>query len=687
MSDNLFEQYQRQKSAVKGVVEAVEKAGWLKAAEARQLLDNLSKDRLTLGVIGQMKCGKSTFLNSFVFGDTVLPTATTPMTAALSVIGHGSRAGLRAEFQTAEEWQSLQDRARQRADGKSEVEFSAIKAAQELTGKASAVPGGVQQWLGKTKTDTLDHLADYVGANGAWVSITKAVNIEMPHDYLRGVSIVDTPGFNDPVASREERTRQFLNNADVVVLMLYAGRPFDATDADILTRQVAQAGIGRVIVAINKYDIPLCSEQHTSEEEIVAYVRGQIDDAVRKTNNQALSDALGSNAPIAMSAELALIGQLSRQKLDATPALRDAFKRHCDDFGVATQAELLALSHHDRLVAAIKEVIATEKYELLLRKPLSPLRVVCQEREQAAQAALLKAEGAVKSYSSSDEQLEQRIATLTSAQSKIAKALDNLTLDIEKTLKQGIDDAAHSLDRFFRDAENNLENVANGEYARCSFNKGLQDRIQYEFKLLCDRDIPHNCQEAIKRINLHLQRNIDRCLDRIFHHVSFEEFIADFDKEEFQEDCKNRIAVATDALDKQPESSSSETQFILRVISAFDISDILPDFLGLIGGDSKDTNLKKLRGRFERLQPREFLLPLLAQKEVVDGAFRTLFQTELLEPLLKQARDAKANKASRAAKLQEARSTLEKAKTALGEAKKTAQTLLQQIDSAAAQTK
>lgn len=38
-----------------------------------------------------MKCGKSTFLNSFIFEDDILPAATTPMTAALSVITYGEK--------------------------------------------------------------------------------------------------------------------------------------------------------------------------------------------------------------------------------------------------------------------------------------------------------------------------------------------------------------------------------------------------------------------------------------------------------------------------------------------------------------------------------------------------------------------------------------------------------------------
>lgn len=64
---------------------------WIKQEEYDGIITKLENDTLTIGVIGQMKCGKSTFLNAFIFEDEVLPAATTPMTAALSVITYGSQ--------------------------------------------------------------------------------------------------------------------------------------------------------------------------------------------------------------------------------------------------------------------------------------------------------------------------------------------------------------------------------------------------------------------------------------------------------------------------------------------------------------------------------------------------------------------------------------------------------------------
>lgn len=99
------------------------------------------------------------------------------------------------------------------------LEESKIKAAKELVEKANKLGTSLESFLGKTQEDSFTNLIEYVGADGKYISITKSVTIYYPKEYLKGVQIVDTPGFNDPVVSREERTKAFLNKADVVLLM------------------------------------------------------------------------------------------------------------------------------------------------------------------------------------------------------------------------------------------------------------------------------------------------------------------------------------------------------------------------------------------------------------------------------------------------------------------------------------
>lgn len=338
MSQNIFEELQGKKQKLLSLARKAADFGWIpehkspsanptgkKGSEAisyDEIVEKLEKDTLTIGVIGQMKCGKSTFLNSFVFENDILPAATTPMTAALSVITYGEKERIVAEFYTANEWAEQKMQASRSLDeANNALEESKIKAAKELVSKSSKLGGSLEKLLGQTQEDSFSNLIEYVGADGQYVAITKSVTIYYPKDYLRGVEIVDTPGFNDPIVSREERTKEFLRKADVVLMMLYAGRPFDATDRDIIFKNVRQCGIGKVLVGINKYDIPYCSETNPEDEEqIKNYVKAEINKACRECNDSTLIEILSEVEPIPLSAEMALLSELPMNKIACTDA-------------------------------------------------------------------------------------------------------------------------------------------------------------------------------------------------------------------------------------------------------------------------------------------------------------------------------------------------------------------------------
>ena len=109
--DNIFEQLLAKKESLIQKVNKAHDFGWIDDSRKSEIIDKINSDVLTIGVIGQMKCGKSTFLNSFVFEDEVLPSATTPMTAALSVITYGEQKKIVAEFYDEDEWAEMKAQA------------------------------------------------------------------------------------------------------------------------------------------------------------------------------------------------------------------------------------------------------------------------------------------------------------------------------------------------------------------------------------------------------------------------------------------------------------------------------------------------------------------------------------------------------------------------------------------------
>lgn len=108
---NMFEALQSKKTELVFRVKKAKEFGWIDENRCKEILGKIDNDVLTIGVIGQMKCGKSTFLNSFVFEDDILPSATTPMTAALSVITYGEKKRIVAEFYNEDEWAEMKAQA------------------------------------------------------------------------------------------------------------------------------------------------------------------------------------------------------------------------------------------------------------------------------------------------------------------------------------------------------------------------------------------------------------------------------------------------------------------------------------------------------------------------------------------------------------------------------------------------
>ena len=66
---------------------------------------------LRIAVVGQMKSGKSSFLNAAFFGKDLLPKADTPMTAALTKIVYAAQPKAEVIFYSEEDWEGIERRA------------------------------------------------------------------------------------------------------------------------------------------------------------------------------------------------------------------------------------------------------------------------------------------------------------------------------------------------------------------------------------------------------------------------------------------------------------------------------------------------------------------------------------------------------------------------------------------------
>lgn len=266
-----------------------------KAHSLRERIEESLKEGrlLKIGIVGEMKAGKSSFLNSLIFdGEDILPKASTPMTAALTKIYYAEQNKAKIVFYSSKDWESVQKYAEEydkkmndayneyvaRTEEENKLwskpveiqtkeQFKIIyeenipiqhKSCKELVDMAKLSSVDLEEFLGEEKIINCENfsneLDDYIGADGKYTAIVKHVELGMHNDLLEGLEIIDTPGMNDPIVSRGETTKKFLQDCDVVFLLSYAGQFLTQEDISFMTDTLPREGVENIVIVGSKLD-------------------------------------------------------------------------------------------------------------------------------------------------------------------------------------------------------------------------------------------------------------------------------------------------------------------------------------------------------------------------------------------------------------------------------------------------
>ena len=653
MEHNMFEELQAKKQQLVAFATKAVEYGWIPETKEEstnkgiisleEIKEKIEKDTLTIGVIGQMKCGKSTFLNSFVFKDNILPAATTPMTAALSVITYGEKEHIVAEFYTADEWAEQKIQAlREESEATDTLDASKIKAAKELVSKANKLGTSLESYLGKTKEDSFDQLIEYVGAEGKYVSITKSVTIYYPNECLKGVEVVDTPGFNDPIVSREARTKAFLAKADVVIMMLYAGRPFDATDRDIIFKNVRQCGIGKVLVGINKYDIPYCSETNPEDEnQIKDYVKQEIKKACRECNDNTLVEILNDVEPIPLSAEMALLSELPMSKITSSDSFEFAWKRHCSNFGISTQTEMYKWSHIDQFNKAVQNMIDNEKGKILFKKPMNAILAAGEKLKVENEDALRLLSNKITLLLAPDSDIEEREENLSKANRRLSKKIDYLGEDFDAEIRNLVRKGNDELEDIVDASCRRMLNIVKNEWGRFESFDSLSSRLDTELQDLI------KLKRATKNISVECEKKIKRSIEGFFSDTEdmLLKYLPDFDNQDFIKSTKKKINMEMEASDLFSFANDDEEETTWGdVIGSMCNVALNGATLGLWGktinlishNEIKKDVSDEINSISREFDPKPYLNQAFKSKDKIIEYVRNRFINELIEPLQEQ---------------------------------------------------
>ena len=665
--DLLKELWERKQRLLKLLHQAKE-YGWIDEATLKAEIKRAEEQKLTIGVIGQMKAGKSTFLNSFIFGDTVLPAATSPMTASLSYITYGAEKKLVAEFYTPDEWAELRSTAQlPLSEGDdSTAQGAKIKAAKELVSKSGEI-SQINSLLGKTKEDSFSNLIDYVGADGKYIAITKAVTLYYPLEYLKGVEIVDTPGFNDPIVSREERTRQFLKQADVSLLLLYAGRAFDASDRDILFKDVRNCGIGKILIGVNKYDINVA--QGETPAEITQNTEQALRQAASELQDDSISEMLNATHPISFSAEMALLSKLPMSRIQADEVLLHHYKRCCETFEVSSQSELYERSLVESLNEAVRNVIERDKAEILLRKPINIVQAAGSKLLSDVQNALTLAESQVKVLEMPDYELEDREVQLAKAERKVNRKIDSLQGALEEVI-------ADATSRFRDKVEDALDKVIDGSRDRAEkmigrFGGGKDDAYLYirdQFTQF-EKRLPRIQKEVLNKMktegNRELQDfkiDVEDVLERYLpDDVDAKVLIKSLSRLLGAEGGDNHFSILS--TDQEDGSDDSSLGFFegAAIVFGLPVIGIVEGFNALVGARRREVRRELVEQLYAIRRTVDFAPMQQQLKDLLSKKIETIRMhliDELIVPLQKQIEEVRKDKANKAKKLEDARAEI-----------------------------
>ncbi|MGL2336018.1 dynamin family protein [Helicobacter pylori] len=97
-------------------------------------------------------------------------------------------------------------------------------------------------------------LLQFVGANGKYMPYTKAVRISLNNPNLKDLEVIDTPGVNDPIASREERTKALLKDCDVVFIVSPSNQFLTDSDMSLFDRVSHKEGLQEIYFVASQAD-------------------------------------------------------------------------------------------------------------------------------------------------------------------------------------------------------------------------------------------------------------------------------------------------------------------------------------------------------------------------------------------------------------------------------------------------
>ena len=370
----------------------------------REAKENLHANRFIVAVCGQMNSGKSTLLNALLFGEEVLPVAVTTTTAKVTLMEGSKEESVEATMYTDHEFRRVFEESKKDAqateelsDARESARAAGIQESQLLTD-----PAQVERRPG---LDELFRFAAVSQKGGTYNVYVKSVLVRADRPWLHQVTVADTPGTNDPNPERDRITREWIERADAVVYVTFAGQAgMDSEDVKFIDEHLAHVSPAHRIIAVNKCD---GGHDERDMETIWRHIH-----KIRNSGDLRMKSLFGNDDQIVLTSGL---GGLIAAMQDAGRPLSDYMRWYADEM---SDGRFLDPERHgvDKLRELIERRIIANRGEGIVRSHQSRIANVFEEAERR--------------LARDDDDLRHKLDAVMASSEERAKVAERLRSDV-----------------------------------------------------------------------------------------------------------------------------------------------------------------------------------------------------------------------------------------------------------------
>ena len=357
-------------------------------------------------------------------------------------------------------------------------------------------------------------------------------------------------------------------------------------------------------------------------------------------------------------------------KITSTESLNFAFKRHCSNFGISTQAELYQWSHLNDFISAVKRLIENEKNKILFAKPLNAIMAAGDKKKSDNDNELNLINSKIELLLMPDSEIDEKEDNLAKANKRLTKKINLLGEDLDADIKNLVRKGKNELEDIVDNSCKRMKNIIHNEWGRMKSFESIQPKLDGERQVLITRHL----KRATENLTEEGKKKIKRSIGDFFADAEdlLMKYLPDVDSRTFVKKTQNKIQMDMEDSDLfSIESDTDEPDYGWGDMVWTFLNGASWGVLELVGNIlSHDENVAKIENFINSISgdfnPEPYLDTAFKSKDIVIDFVKNEFITELIEPLqnqIKEIRDQKENKEKELQTAKNRREELESIKT------------------------